>query len=111
MKITNKTLQVSFEHNVTVGNGSIEATLLHMAWISEGVDGKIHIDLDFADIENIKFMGMPIESGYSGYEKFKKTMLSLGIDVVKLFDTKAAELITDEEMNALKRMYRQTVGL
>lgn len=107
MKITNKTLQVQFEHNVTVGNGSIEATIQHMAWISEDKNGEICIDLDFADIENIKFMGMPIEAGYKGYDKFKKTMLSLGIDVVKLFDTKAAELITDEDMALLKSMYKR----
>lgn len=107
MKITGKTLQVSFEHNVTVGNGSIEATIQHIAWISEGKDGEISVDLDFVDIENIKFMGMPIENGYKGYDKFKKTMSELGINVVKLFDTKAAELITDEDMALLKSMYKR----
>jgi hypothetical protein len=107
MKITGKTLHVIFEHNVSVGNGAVEATIQHSAWISENKDGEICIDLDSTDIENIKFMGLPIESGYEGYKKFKKTMSELGIDVVKMFDTKAAELITDEDMDLLKSMYKR----
>ena len=32
----------------------MEATLVHMAWIGEGVKGGIYVDLDFADVTNIK---------------------------------------------------------
>jgi hypothetical protein len=107
MKITGKTLQVSFEHTVKVGNNdAIEATLVHQAWISENKDGSMCVDLDFIDIENVKFLGIPIEGGYGGYNKFKTQMKELGIDVAKLFDEAASKLITDEEMNELKRMYR-----
>lgn len=106
MKITSKTLQVSFEHEVTVANGAIEATLMHQAWIGEGKDGEVYVDLDFCDIENVKFMGMPIEKGYEGFKKFKATMSTLGIDVDKMFDEKAKELITDKHMDELKRMYK-----
>lgn len=106
MKITTKTLQVNFEHDVTVGNGAIEATLCHTAWISEDWNGKICVDLDFADVKNVRFMGMPIEDGYRGYEKFRKSMSEIGIDVVKMFDKKAAELITDGEMKTLRNLYK-----
>lgn len=109
MKIRSKTLHIVFTHDVVVGNGAIEATLEHIAFISED-KGKVHLDLDFSDVNNVKFMGIPIENGYTGYEKFKKSMLALGIDVVKLFDDKAAELITDEDIDKLKQMYGQTVG-
>jgi hypothetical protein len=107
MKIKSKTLNVIFEHDVTVGN-AIEATLVHQVWISERGD-EIDVDLDFIDIENVKFMGVPIEEGYDAYKKFKSTMMDLGIDLNKLFDEKAKELITDENMETLKQLYRNTV--
>lgn len=107
MKIKNKTLNVNFEHDVTVGN-AIEATLCHIAWISENDKGELDIELDFTDIENVKFMGVPIE-GYEGYKKFKATMLGMGINVDKLMDEKAAQLITDENMETLRQLYRDTV--
>lgn len=110
MKITNKVLHVTLEHDVTLGNGSIEATLQHMAWISENKDGQIEVELDFSDIVDVKFMGMPITGGYEGYSKFKKTMSELGIDVSKLMDEAASKLITDEEMDQLKSMYKTTVN-
>ena len=109
MKITNKTLMVSFEYDVTVGN-AIEATLIHQAFIFEGKEtGKIEVELDFSDIDNIKFMGIPIEDGYDSYKKFKKTMLELGINVDKLMDEKAAQLITDKNMETLRQLYQNTV--
>lgn len=108
MKITSKTFHVNFEHDVTVGN-TIEATLVHYAFISKNDEtGDIDIELDFADIDNVKFMGVPIE-GYEGYKKFKATMLGMGINVDKLMDKKAAELITDENMETLRQLYRGTV--
>ena len=111
MKIVSKTLQVHIEHDVTIGN-AIEATLVHIGWITESKStGKIEIELDFADIENVKFMGVPIEDGYNGYKKFKETMKGMGIDVDKLMDEKAAQLITDDDMNELRQLYKSKVGL
>jgi hypothetical protein len=110
MKIRSKTLMLSFEHDVTVGN-AIEATLVHQAFVFKSEKtGKIEVELDFADVDNVKFMGIPIENGYDNYKKFKKTMLELGIDVDKLMDEKTAQLITDENMETLKQMYRDTTG-
>ena len=109
MKIRSKTLMLSFEHDVTVGN-AIEATLVHQAFVFESEKtGEIEIELDFADVDNVKFMGILIEDGYDSYKKFKKTMLELGIDVDKLFDEKAAQLITDENMETLRQLYQNTV--
>ena len=110
MKITSKTLMVSFEYDVKVGNNNaIEATLIHQAWLSENKDGSIGMDLDFVDIDNVKFLGIPIEGGYSGYKKFKTQMKELGIDVEKLMDEAASKLITDENANELKRLFRCNV--
>ena len=107
MKITHKTLMLTLEHNVQVGhNGAIEATLVHQAFVFRSdKTGNIECDLDFAEVTNVKFMGMPIEDGYKGLKKFKESMLGMSIDVEKIFDEKAKQLITDEEMEKIKEMY------
>jgi hypothetical protein len=106
MKITSKTLMISFEHDVTVGNNNaIEATLMHQVWLYENKDGSIGHDLEFIDVDNVKFLGIPIEGGYQGYKKFKTQMKELGVDVEKLMDEAASKLITDEDVDKLKRMY------
>lgn len=110
MRITNKTLHVNFEHDVTVGN-AIEATLVHIAFISKNnKTGDIDIDLDFSDIINVKFMGVPITEGYDAYKKFKSSMMDLGINVNQLFDEKVTQLITDENIETLKQLYKETTG-
>jgi hypothetical protein len=109
MRITNKQLMVSFEHDVTVGN-AIEATLVHQTFVFENEKtGKIEVDIEFLDIDNVKFMGMPIEDGYTAYKNFKTKMLELGINVDKLMDEKAAQLITDENVETLRQLYQNTV--
>jgi len=111
MKITSKTLMVSFEHDIKVGNnGAIEATIVHQAYVYEYVyenkERKIDVDLDFCDVVNVKFLGIEVEGGYQGYKKFKAQMKELGIDVEKLIDDAARELITDKDMMKLKAMYK-----
>ncbi len=107
MKITSKTLMVSFEHDIKVGNnGAIEATLVHQAYVFENKEGKIDVDLDFCDVVNVKFLGIDVEGGYQGYKKFKAQMKELGIDVEKLIDDAAREQITDKDMMKLKTMYK-----
>ena len=109
MKITSKTLMLNIEHNVQVGhNGAIEATFHHQAFIYRNRSEKtknVECDLDFADVTNVKFMGISIEEGYDGLKKFKAGMITLGIDVDKIFDSKASQLITDEEVAKLKELY------
>jgi hypothetical protein len=106
MKITHKTLTVEFTHEVTVGNNdAIQATLVHNAYISERADGKISVDVDYIDIMDIKFLGMPIEGGYQGYKDFKARMKDLGIDVEKLLDAAEKELITDALIQDLKKIH------
>lgn len=110
MEITQKILNVQFQYRVAVGaNNAIEADLCFYSWISEDKNGEINVDIDFTDINNVHFLGIPIEGGYAGYKKFKAQMLELGINVEELFDEKSSQLITDEDMKALKSMYRKSL--
>ena len=71
----------------------------------EAIDGGVGIDIDFVDVEDVKFLGIPVEGGYSGYNKFKAQMLELGIDVDKLIDEKAEDIIETETVNEVKQMF------
>lgn len=110
MKITAKTLMLSIEHEVSLGkNDVIEATLLHQAFVFENKDGSIGIDLDFSDIQKVKFMGIPIKEGYDEYKKFKSQLMGLGIDVEALMDEAASKIITDDDVEELKSLFKKTV--
>ena len=101
MVINSKTVLINFEDTVQVGNGAIQATLVGQAWVNVNDT----IDIEFIDVTDVSFMGVPIESNYEAYKKFKTTMLSLGIDVDELFDKKFEEIVTEEFKDELKRMY------
>ena len=110
MKITHKTLMVSFETEVKIGrNDAIELTLVHQAFISRDKLGGIDVDIELMDIVNAKFLGVEIEGSYSGFKKFKATMLTLGIDVDKLINEKEKELMQSGIEDELKEMFRHNI--
>jgi predicted nuclease of restriction endonuclease-like (RecB) superfamily len=80
MKVTSKLLMVMVEVPVQVGELKCKAemqvcrTLGHLENANEGED-----DIDFADISDITYMGIPIE-GYANFKKFKQFHLEMGID-------------------------------
>jgi hypothetical protein len=96
MKITQKTMMVTLENRVTIGNNdAIELTLIHQAFISRDKLGGIDVDIELMDFDNIKFLGMDIEGGFYGFNDFKTKMLELGINVDKLIDEKEKSLFKD----------------
>ena len=110
MKITHKSLMVNFETEVKLGNNdAIELTLIHQAFISRDKLGGIDVDIDLMDVDNVKFLGIAIEEGYSGFKKFKETMLTLGVDVNKLINEKEKELIQSGIEDELKEMFRHNI--
>ncbi len=105
-KITSKSLLVNVENTIKVGNNdAIEATVQHIIIAYESKDDGVGIDIDFTDIVDVKFLGIPVEGGYSGYKKFKEQMLELGINVDKLVDEKVEGIIETETINEVKRMF------
>ena len=105
-KIKSKTVFVNVENTIKIGNeDAIEATLVHSVIAYEKENGGVGVDIDFIDIEDVKFLGIPVEGGYSGYNKFKAQMLELGIDVDKLVDEKAEDIIETETVNEVKTMF------
>jgi hypothetical protein len=106
MKITSKTLMVTFETEAKLGNnGAIELTLQHQAFIDKG---NVEIELCI-DILNVKFLGVAIETGYQAYKEFKDTLSKLGIDLDKLIDEKESELMNSGLEDKIKLMFKDKI--
>jgi hypothetical protein len=101
MKVTQTLLMVMVEVPVQVGELKCKAqmqvcrTLGHLENVNEGED-----DIEFADISDITYMGIPIE-GYNNWRKFKQFHLEMGIDWDKALAQKIEEMKNDiiEEVN------------
>ena len=108
MKITSKTLMVSFETEVKLGrNDSIEMTLVHQAFISEGKGGGVEVDLEIGiDYTNVKFLGIDVDSSYEGYKQFRASLKDLGINLDKLIGEKEIELANSGIEDKLKLMFK-----
>jgi hypothetical protein len=101
IKITSKTLLVSFETKVKLGkNDAIELTLVHQAFIYKDKNGNIDCDLEIIDFTNVKFLGMKIEEGYKQFNTFKDQLLTFGINLDELIDVEVEKLMN----NGLKSM-------
>ena len=91
MKITGKTVLLSFEHDVKVGD--LSATLQAHTWLSD--PHSENFDIEFADITNITFRGVKIE-GYANWKLFKKFHMDMGIDYDKYLDEEFDKVFTKE---------------
>jgi hypothetical protein len=111
MKITSKTLMISFETEVKIGNNdAIEATLIHQAFISRDKLGGIDVDLEIGvDYTNIKFLGIEVDSSYNGFKQFKASLKELGIDLDKLIDEEVKELANSGIEGQLKSIFRDKI--
>jgi hypothetical protein len=101
MKVVNQVMFVSVQNDIVCGDGSFKATVEHQIIVSnEGVD------VEFSDIVNITFMGMPI-NGYKAYSQFKEKMLDMGIDIEAMVEEECVGLITDSFINTCKDSFNQ----
>ena len=88
MKVTGQVLFINVQNEIVCGDGSFKATVEHQLIV-----GKEGTDVEFIDIYNITFMGMPIE-GYKAYNQFKEKMTDMGIDIDKMVDDACVGLIS-----------------
>ena len=108
--IKSKTLLVNVEHNITVGNNdAIEATVVHQIIAYSNDDGytrfdDVKVEVEFIDVVDVKFLGNKIKGGYDEYNKFKASMLELGVNVDELIDEACVGIITPGELHEVKKM-------
>ena len=111
MKIKGTNLMVSVEHDIKIGNNdAIEATVTHQIHLFETEEeDNIEVEIDFGDIFNIKFLGIPIEKGYKAYRKFQSQMLELGIDVQTLIDEECVGILSNKDIEEVKNKFRKII--
>jgi len=109
MKVTSKLMMLNVEHQIAVGNDAITATVIHQVCLSEGKNGEVVADVDFVDIENIEFLGIKIDNGYTEFQKFKTQMNEMGVNVDALIDEECVGLITTGGIQKLKNEYKDLV--
>ena len=106
MKIESKLVMINVKNNITIGvNDAITLDVIHQVCLYKNTDGTIGHEIEIMDYENVKFLGMDIDSGYKGFRDFKEQMLKFGIDVDELINKAEIGLITDDDLYDLKRMY------
>jgi hypothetical protein len=103
MKSVSKCLFVNVTNEIVCGNGSFKADVIHQIIVDSGKLG-IECDVEFLDIENITFMGMPIK-GYDEYKKFKVKMNEMGIDIGEMVDEACVGIISSEFIEKCKSDY------
>ena len=97
---------VKIVNEVKVGNNdAIEATVEHQIIAYDKKDGSVGIDTEFIDIYGVKFLGMPINTGYEAYRGFKKQMLELGVNVEELVDEAVKGIVSKKEEFDVKKMF------
>jgi hypothetical protein len=89
MKVTGQILFINVKNDIVCGDGSFKATVEHQVIVSE-----LGADVEFVDIHNITFMGLPIE-GYKAYNQFIDKMSDMGIDIENMVDDACVGLISD----------------
>ena len=111
MKITGKTLMVAFEHELKIGpNDSIELTLLSNAYISEGKNGNVEVDVDLGiDFINVKFLGNEVDNSFSAFNGWKESLKNIGIDFNELVEEQEQKLIDSGIENKLKLIFRDKI--
>ncbi len=102
MKIKQKTLMISIEHNITLAKGMINVTVEHQAVVyQDEKDLSIGVDIELMDWYDVVFMDMPV----NGMKEFEKHLSGLGIDFHKLLNDSCVGLFSNDDIEKLKSMF------
>lgn len=91
---------VDIENDITLHNGAITMTVLHQAYVNQGNDGEIYVDVELSDYSNVKFLGKEVT-----YSTVKLNLKHFDIDLDDLVHNSVEDVVTDEDVEYLKQMY------
>ena len=95
--ITQTVIIINVETPVTVGD-AIKATLVHQISLYRDEEGKIQKDIEYTDVQDIIFMGVPTDGTYGAYQNLCKSLLGLGIDLKAKLNEESRRVV-DELVN------------
>ena len=102
-KITAIMATISFDLPVKVGE--VEGTLNCLAHVYQTKDGKIDLDIDSADISDVKYMGMEVKD----FSKLRKFHNEMGIDIWAQFDKQLDGKLTEKFKEKLKSFVKVVI--
>jgi hypothetical protein len=80
--------------------GELKLTADAMIFVNKNKEGHNVAEVDFGDIRDITYMGIPIDV-YEGWKKFTKFHKEMGIDFIKAVDDRFREVMSDDAVNDL----------
>ena len=98
LKIESRSVMVTLSTQVTVGE--LDCKCIIQCFVNFDENGKKNIDSDFTDINNITYMGVPIE-GYENWKRFRAFHDEMGINFDDAISKIVNERTTDEKLQAL----------
>jgi hypothetical protein len=98
IKITSKCLHLTASFPIEIGELKLIAEA--MIFVNKNKEGHNVAEVDFADITNTTYMGVPID-GYENWTKFVKAHKEIGIDFDKAIQNKFYEVLTEEAIDDL----------
>lgn len=111
--LENNFFQITIENDITVGpNTIITAKALHEILFSVNLNtNKVKTEINFLGIEDIKFLGNPVEGGYDSYKKFKRKMEDLDVDLDSLVEKAIEGLIPQDIVDIYKEQYKNFISV
>ena len=98
IKITSKCLHLTASFPIEIGELKLIAEA--MIFVNKNKEGHNVAEVDFADVTNITYMGVPID-GYENWTKFVRVHKEMGIDFDKVIQNKFYEVLTEEAIDDL----------
>jgi hypothetical protein len=96
--ITSKCLHLTASFPIEIGE--LKLTAEAMIFVNKNKEGNNVAEVDFADLRDITYMGIPIDA-YEGWRKFTKFHNEMGIDFGTAIDGKFREVLNDDAVNYL----------
>jgi len=108
-EIESKFLMINLRNPITIGDSGIRMDVIHQISLFENNNGEMGCDVEFVDIQNVKFLGIPIGNTYNDFKNFKNKIQELGIDIDQLIDNECEGIISSDQIIKLKLKYKDVI--
>ena len=106
LRIAQSSMLVNVEFDFHLLNNNLFLTAGYHCFIYKGKNGEISVDIDFTDVQNVKFFDQEIDNSYREYCIWKENMLKIGIDIEKITNEECYNPVIKARItNMLKDVY------
>lgn len=84
LRIENASMCVRVNMDFDLLNGNLMLTAGYQCFVYKNKQNELEVDIDFSDIEDIRFFNQEIDNSYGAYSIWKENMLKVGLDIDKI---------------------------